>query len=238
VEACEAELGESILRGSLAAGSKLPSEREMAAELGVSRLTLRSALARLAGAGLVTAEHGRGYFVRDYRESGGPSLLTGLAALAQQDGRSQLLAIARDLLIVRRGLARAVLERLADASHTQWHPIRLAVMRFEELVLAGMWPSKVADADMEVLGAILESTESPVLRLCHNPVVEVVRRMEPLRRALYAEPEKNLQGYKMLIDWLASPPKTRRATIEPILAELARRDEATLERLARARVVP
>ena len=47
----------------LEAGMKLPAERQLAAQLGVSRNSLREALATLVSEGVLTASPGRGYFV-------------------------------------------------------------------------------------------------------------------------------------------------------------------------------
>ncbi|MCG7320813.1 GntR family transcriptional regulator [Arsenicicoccus bolidensis] len=58
------ELRGQITAGDLAPGDKLPSERALAAEHGVARNTAREAVRLLADEGLVTAEHGRGVFVR------------------------------------------------------------------------------------------------------------------------------------------------------------------------------
>ncbi|MFJ6940326.1 GntR family transcriptional regulator [Streptomyces sp. NPDC101132] len=54
---------EEIARRSLGPGSRLPAERELCARLDVSRVTLRRALSHLVDLGLVTASHGRGWFV-------------------------------------------------------------------------------------------------------------------------------------------------------------------------------
>lgn len=54
---------EDIARRGLSEGSKLPPERELCTRLDVSRVTLRRALAHLVDQGLVTASHGRGWFV-------------------------------------------------------------------------------------------------------------------------------------------------------------------------------
>jgi GntR family transcriptional regulator len=54
----------SIDRRDLAPGARLPSENDLVAEYGVSRVTARRALSVLVTDGLVTAEHGRGWFVR------------------------------------------------------------------------------------------------------------------------------------------------------------------------------
>lgn len=53
-----------IQSGELQPGDRLPSERELAATHGVARNTAREAVRQLSEAGLVTAQHGRGVFVR------------------------------------------------------------------------------------------------------------------------------------------------------------------------------
>jgi DNA-binding GntR family transcriptional regulator len=53
-------LAELIAAGRLAPGDRMPAEKELAAWLGVSRMTLRHALASLARRGLVTRTVGRG----------------------------------------------------------------------------------------------------------------------------------------------------------------------------------
>lgn len=53
----------AILSGELAAGSRLPSESDMGKQYGVSRITVRQALAELQSEGLVRTINGRGSFV-------------------------------------------------------------------------------------------------------------------------------------------------------------------------------
>lgn len=57
------ELIAGQLGSELQAGQQLPSEHELAAELGVSRATVRAALAGLARRGLITSRQGVGNFV-------------------------------------------------------------------------------------------------------------------------------------------------------------------------------
>lgn len=59
----EEQLAERIEAGEIAAGDRLPPERELARSLGVSRMTVRQALASLAVRGLVERGVGRGTFV-------------------------------------------------------------------------------------------------------------------------------------------------------------------------------
>jgi DNA-binding transcriptional regulator YhcF (GntR family) len=54
-----------ITRGDWAPGTKLPSHRDLAAELGVAPLTMRQVLSQLEDEGLVSRQIGRGTFVRE-----------------------------------------------------------------------------------------------------------------------------------------------------------------------------
>lgn len=59
-----------IERGDLAAGARLPAERDMAAEYGVSYDTVRRATAVLRDRGLIVTIVGRGTFVASRAELG------------------------------------------------------------------------------------------------------------------------------------------------------------------------
>ncbi|WP_131765077.1 GntR family transcriptional regulator [Candidatus Protofrankia californiensis] len=61
------ELREKIVTGILPEKAKLPSERELSEEYEAARVTVRQAIAVLRGEGLISAEHGRGIFVRQRR---------------------------------------------------------------------------------------------------------------------------------------------------------------------------
>jgi len=58
------DLRERILTGALPRGSRLPTERELAAEFGVSAPTIRESLRALTSLGLVDVRHGSGAYVR------------------------------------------------------------------------------------------------------------------------------------------------------------------------------
>lgn len=63
VEAVMRRIETALLDGSWQAGARLPSERELAAQYGVSRNTVREAIQRLAARGLLQSRHGTGVFV-------------------------------------------------------------------------------------------------------------------------------------------------------------------------------
>lgn len=227
VDACAAAVKQAILGGTLRAGARLPPERELAETLGVSRLTLRAGLGKLASLGLLSVKHGSGYSVQDYRRSGGIELLPGLAKLARR--RDQLATLAADLLRVRRQLARTVLEQIALARRRGAdRRVGVAIDAFAAELASGD-RQRIAAADLDVVAALLEETGSAVMALCLNPVMQVVATIDALRDAIYAEPERNLLGWRALQGWLAKPAPDR---IDPMIALLEANDQATVLRLA------
>ena len=82
-----AQLKDKIICGEFESGMKLPPERELAHGYQVNRSTLREALNKLEGMGLVEKKHGHGVFVKDYLESGSLELVKQLLVM---DGRLNL----------------------------------------------------------------------------------------------------------------------------------------------------
>ena len=68
-DAIASSLERRILEGSLKPGDRLPPERELAIELGVSRPSLREAIQKLASKGMVQSRQGGGTYVTDRLES-------------------------------------------------------------------------------------------------------------------------------------------------------------------------
>jgi GntR family transcriptional repressor for pyruvate dehydrogenase complex len=64
-------LAEEILSGRYEPGEKLPTQRTLAAELGVNMASIREAVKRLEQLRLVEVRHGDAMRVRDWREHGG-----------------------------------------------------------------------------------------------------------------------------------------------------------------------
>jgi GntR family transcriptional regulator len=83
-------LREHILSGSLEVGRKLPSEGELEASYGVSRITIRQALADLHGSGLIEKINGKGSYVRRPEPPRGLGPLTGFYETMRRRGHTAL----------------------------------------------------------------------------------------------------------------------------------------------------
>jgi GntR family transcriptional repressor for pyruvate dehydrogenase complex len=100
-------LGEFVIRTDLAVGGRFPPERELASRLGVSRASLRQALAVLEAQGFIEVRHGGGVFLRRSRGFGGV-----LHKLVERRARLPEVLEARELLEVR--LAELAATRRSD----------------------------------------------------------------------------------------------------------------------------
>lgn len=78
-ELAESRLITAILDGQFPIGENLPAERELAAQLGVTRPTLRETLQRMARDGWIKIQHGRPTRVQDYWQEGSLGVLSSLA---------------------------------------------------------------------------------------------------------------------------------------------------------------
>src|SRR3954452_5959063 len=65
------QIGDLIRRREIGAGQRLPAERDLARQLGVSRPVVREAMIALEIAGLIEVRSGAGIFVKEPKPDGG-----------------------------------------------------------------------------------------------------------------------------------------------------------------------
>jgi DNA-binding FadR family transcriptional regulator len=166
VDAVAERLRGEILAGRIAAGSRLPSERELSLALGVNRLTLRAALGRLEALGLVATRHGAGTVVTSWRERAG---LESLAALmgSLRHGEPAWFDLAVSMLELRRVLATEAVA-LAAERHT---PEQLAAI----VKAADEQRTRLADPIEHARGEL--AFERLVIRAAGNVAFELVLNM-------------------------------------------------------------
>jgi DNA-binding FadR family transcriptional regulator len=149
---------DAILGGDLDPGSTLPSERELAAQLGVNRTTVREGLARLELLGLIDRRQGLRCRVSDYRRTGSLELLPDLARLGLRDvGASINEAIA----ILYRGTVALAAQRATRGQATELDELATAV---EAAVEQGD-VSAIVHADRAFQHAIAAAAQSVALEL-------------------------------------------------------------------------
>ncbi len=149
------QIEQLILRGILRPGERLPSERELAEKLGVSRPSLREAVAELQNKGLLSSRAGAGIFVADVLGSAFSPALIRLFA-DHDEAVFDYIAFRRDL----EGLAAERAARLASDTDLQ---VVQAV--FDKMEAAHTKRSAKAEAqlDAEFHMAIIEASHNVVM---------------------------------------------------------------------------
>lgn len=223
-----------ILAGAYRAGESLPGERDLADELGVSRLTLRAALAHLEAEGLVLPVHGSGTRVLDFREVGGLDLLGHLARLALTSGSSaEGLSLFASLLELRRSVAvEAVALATERASRDE-----LRAMRAHVASMHGALGDAAAfmAADLGFARRLVRATKNLAFELLFNSVARTLAQNPGVELAFHANAEASVAVYARLLDRMeARDPERARATAARLVARL---DRTTLDALGLARAV-
>ncbi len=229
VDAVADRLQAEILAERLPAGSRLPSERELSLALGVNRLTLRAALARLEALGLVSTRHGAGTLVASWRERAGLDTLAVLVG-SLSPGEPAWRELVASILEVRRVLA-AEAVALATLRHT---PDDLEVLA----ALASAQRTRLHDAISFARGDI--AFQRAMVRAAHNVGLELVLNtfarfpddQPELVARLYDRRDASLLFYDATLELLrAGDPDGARNVLRSTLEAI---DKAWLERHAPA----
>jgi len=186
------QLRDAIVAGDLPAGSSLPSERALRAQLGVNRGALREALKRLEEARLVRIRHGGATEVLDYRQHAGTSLLEDL--LVGPDGAVRT-RVARSVIEMRAALAPDIARlaaRRADADCVERLHELTAQLAEVDGVLA---QQRVA---LDFWGALVDGSDNLAYRLAYNSLREGYLRFMHLLSPVLAGEVSDVPAYEAI----------------------------------------
>lgn len=188
-EICD-QVRAKLARGEYRPGDKLPSERELAAELGVGRPAVREAIRTLENAGVLVLRKGLhgGAFVRD----GSPETVTQSLHDLMNLGHFSLPA----LMEARRVIIGSVLRMACDrGTEEEFDAIERSIERIEELDIQRQYQEKV-EAGTAFFLALTAAAHNNVLMLLTDSLTTIVRFVatnvrpanntmtEPLRREI------------------------------------------------------
>ncbi|WP_149589710.1 FadR/GntR family transcriptional regulator [Tabrizicola flagellatus] len=162
------QIEQLILRGILRPGERLPSERDLAEKLGVSRPSLRDAIAELAENGLLVSRAGSGIFVADVLGSAFSPALIRLFS-THEEAVFDYIAFRRDI----EGLAA---ERAAvHGSETDLRVIDTIFGKMEQ-AHQKRDPSDEAQLDAEFHMAIIEASHNVIMLHMLRSMFDLLRQ--------------------------------------------------------------
>jgi GntR family transcriptional repressor for pyruvate dehydrogenase complex len=156
-----------ILQGILRPGERLPAERDLAEKLGVSRPSLREAVAELQDKGLLSARAGAGIYVADVLGSAFSDALIRLFA-EHDEAVFDYIGFRRDL----EGLAACRAARLASDTDLQ---VIQTVMDKMEAAHKKTNPADEARLDAEFHMAIIEASHNVIMLHMMRSMFQLLR---------------------------------------------------------------
>ena len=191
-------LKELIVAGRFRPGERLPSERELARVLKVTRTTLREALKILETLRFVAIRQGDGVRVRDFLRVANIEVL---ADLLFRNGRLDP-SILANILEARRIMGEAIASLAAKrASQAQVEEYRARVQRLKDLADA---PSQFQEADLDCFDALAEAAGNLVFVFVLNSIRPVYLARREVFEPLYREPKAIVEGHERLLSALES----------------------------------
>ncbi len=204
-------LGE-VMDGGLEVGEQLPSERQLAEVLGVSRPAVREALQRMTQARLVEVRHGGGATVRDFRKYGGLDLLPHL--LVRDGGVDP--AVARSVVEARTSVAPGI---AALAAQRGGPALTAALGAVVEQLTETTDPVAWQELTLRFWDVVVDGADSIVFRLMFNGLRAAYEPTLPALASLLAAEVGQVDPYRVLAAAItAGDPATARAAAERVLA--------------------
>jgi GntR family transcriptional repressor for pyruvate dehydrogenase complex len=156
-----------ILRGILRPGERLPAERDLADRMGVSRPSLRDAVAELQERGLLVSRAGSGMYVADVLGSAFSPALVGLFA-THDDAVFDYITFRRDM----EGLAAERAARLASDTDLQ---VVDTLFRKMETAHSRRSPEDEAALDADFHMAIIEASHNVIMLHMMRSMYDLLR---------------------------------------------------------------
>jgi len=200
---------------------QLPGQRQLAAELGVSRAILREAVAMLESLGVLRSEPGKGVFIVQPAERKGSNSL-GRWRFETRYALRDVYLIRNELEDLAAALAASVVTK-ADLSR-----LRETIEQMRSAALCGDLVS-MAEADRAFHATLIEIAGSPMLLDLAEDIAEVV---ESSRRIAFADPDRVREPIRengRIVDAIATGSNKRaRAAMRDHICKAAGRVGVTL----------
>jgi GntR family transcriptional regulator, transcriptional repressor for pyruvate dehydrogenase complex len=159
------KLQKDIFKNKYPVGGKIPSERELAVSYGVSRITVRDAVRKLTGLGLLKKIPQSGTFVNDYRNEASIELLLSIIRSTSHidaDILESLLEIRKVVEIYLAGKSVSLFEP-ADIEN-----LRLLVKKMESDIGN---PRVLSDTDIRIHEIIINRAGNLLVKLVFNSIM-------------------------------------------------------------------
>jgi GntR family transcriptional regulator, transcriptional repressor for pyruvate dehydrogenase complex len=205
-------LCEGVLTGRYAAGELLPTQRALAADLGVNMASIREAVKRLEQLGLVESRQGEGMRVRDWRRHGGLDVLAHLIFTSGGLDQSTFAAVLEARRLMLGEAARLAAGRRSAEQAKRLERVAAAIADADD-------PEQVQALDFAFFSELVEAADNVVFVLITNSIRELYFRHADFFRPLLADHGKLAPYYRRAARAVAAGDVARAAGAVRRLAE-------------------
>jgi GntR family transcriptional repressor for pyruvate dehydrogenase complex len=191
-----AQIQKSIVEGKLQPGDKLPPERELGEQFGVSRTAVREAVKALREKGLVEIWPGKGTYVSDIISSTSGVVRDSLGVIVAAGLSDGMLDLVQVREILEAEIAAVAAEK-ATEKEIQIMQDAIAVMdeAMDDV-------DRYIKADLEFHLALAKSTQNPLISILIDPIIDLLQ--EQRRRIFLVEggPQRGQIYHKQILEAL------------------------------------
>lgn len=182
-----------IIEGKIRPGDKLPSERELGEQFGVSRTAVREAVKALREKGLVDVQPGRGTFIADITGSTSEAMRDSLGLLVKIGLGNDLGKLVQVRTLLEPGIA-ALAAEMATEEDIQ------AMQQAVDIMDASMTDSeRYAEADLKFHLALAGATQNPLIPILIDPVVDLLREQRLRIFLVEGGPQRGQYHHKQIL---------------------------------------
>ena len=213
------QIEQRILSGDLKAGDRLPAERELCEQFGVSRTAVREAVRALNEKGLVDVQPGRGTFITNGSSRAMRFSLDMLVKIGRAKGSSDLVEV-REMFepeIAALAAARADDEQIAA--------MREAVAAMDEALDDA---DKFIEADLDFHLALAEATQNAIMPMLIDSIVDLLREQRKRISLAQGGLERGQFHHKRILEAVVRrDPGAAREAMRAHLAQVRQDSEAS-----------
>ncbi len=214
------QVEQRLLTGDLKVGDRLPPERELAEQFGVSRTAVREAVKALRQKGLVEVQPGRGTFITNGTSRAVRHSLDLLMKIGGADGSANLVEV--------REIIEPEIAALAATRATEEH---VAAMREAVATMdtALQDPDTFIEADLDFHLALAEATQNALIPTLIDSIVDLLREQRARIFRVEGGPQRGQFHHKRILDTIVRrDPEAAREAMRAHLRQVREDGEASV----------
>jgi GntR family transcriptional repressor for pyruvate dehydrogenase complex len=216
------QLKSQLMQGVWKIGEKLPSESELCASLGVSRVTVRAAIQQLEILGLVETRHGGGNFVREFSPV---SAMDALHPLIQINENRDIITVLEYRKIIEKGTIGLIAPKITAGDIEKLEELYQLTVSLSD----ANDPRKQAEADHLFHYQLARIANNPIITKVYE-IINVILSAAMVEIVQLLGTEMALRYHRQLIDVLKTGDKVlcesmMEAHIEETIQKIHKKNE-------------